>query len=90
MSRHPQLTKEYFTDLMGESVEPRDVFLGFTVDQGRNVTSPPPAPGIIPTEEEENQPQPGGIPTEETQVTDLTIEAQNVREVLIEVMIDKG
>lgn len=54
------------------------------------VAPPPPAEGMIPTEEEENQPQPGGIPTEETQVSDLTLEAQEVRQVLLEVMEEKG
>ena len=33
---------------------------------------------------------PGGIPTEMTEVTDLTPEAQGVRDVLLEVMEDKG
>ena len=35
-------------------------------------------------------PLPDGIPTESTQVAKLTLEAQNVREVLLEVMEDKG
>ena len=35
-------------------------------------------------------PPPDGIPTESTQVTELTLEAQDVREVLLEVMEDKG
>lgn len=39
MSRNSQLTREYFADFMGESVEPRDVFLAFTVDQGGNVVN---------------------------------------------------
>lgn len=55
------------------------------------VTPAPPAPGLIPTEEEEeNQSSMSGIATEDTQVSDLTLEAQNVREVLLEVMEDKG
>lgn len=32
----------------------------------------------------------GGIPTEETQVTDLTLEARDPREVVLEVMEEKG
>ena len=35
-------------------------------------------------------PPPDGIPTESTQVAELTLEAQGVREVLLEVMEDKG
>ena len=35
-------------------------------------------------------PPPDGIPTESTQVVELTLEAQDVREVLLEVMEDKG
>ena len=35
-------------------------------------------------------PPPDGIPTESTQVAELTLEAQDVREVLLEVMEDKG
>ena len=35
-------------------------------------------------------PPPDGIPTESTQVAELTLKAQNVREVLLEVMEDKG
>ena len=35
-------------------------------------------------------PSPDGIPTESTQVAELTLEAQDVREVLLEVMEDKG
>ena len=31
-----QLTREFFAGVMGESVEPKDVFLAFTVDQGGN------------------------------------------------------
>ena len=34
---YPQLTTEFFGELMGEDVEPKDVFLAFTVDQGGNV-----------------------------------------------------
>ena len=36
------------------------------------------------------RPPPDGIPTESTQVAELTLEAQKVREVLLEVMEDKG
>lgn len=32
-----QLTTEFFADMMGENVQPKDVFLAFTVDQGGNV-----------------------------------------------------
>ena len=35
-------------------------------------------------------PPPDGIPTESTQVAELTLEAQDVREVLLEMMEDKG
>ena len=35
-------------------------------------------------------PPPDGIPTESTQAAELTLEAQDVREVLLEVMEDKG
>ena len=35
-------------------------------------------------------PPPDGIPTESTQVAELTLEAQDVREVLLELMEDKG
>ena len=34
-----QLTQEYFADFMGEFVEPKDVFLAFTVDQGGNAVN---------------------------------------------------
>ena len=34
-----QLTQEFFAGFMGESVEPKDVFLAFTVDQGGNVNA---------------------------------------------------
>ncbi|CAM9158495.1 unnamed protein product, partial [Pylaiella littoralis] len=33
------LTLEYFKDLIGPSVQPHDVFLGFTVDQGKNIVN---------------------------------------------------
>lgn len=36
---YPQLTTEFFGELMGEDVEPKDVFLAFTVDQGGNVVN---------------------------------------------------
>ena len=35
-------------------------------------------------------PPPDGIPTESTQVAELALEAQDAREVLLEVMEDKG
>lgn len=41
-----QLTTEYFAGLMGESVEPSDVFLAFTVDQGGNVVNACTALGV--------------------------------------------
>ena len=34
-----QLTQEFYADFMCESVEPKDVFLAFTVDQGGNVVN---------------------------------------------------
>ena len=34
-----QLTQEFFAGFMGESVEPKDVFLAFTVDQGSVVNA---------------------------------------------------
>lgn len=34
-----QLTKEFFGDMMGADVTPKDVFLVFTVDQGGNVVN---------------------------------------------------
>ena len=34
-----QLTQEFFAGFTGESVEPKDVFLAFTVDQGGNVVN---------------------------------------------------
>lgn len=46
MSRNQQLTHEYFADLMGEFVEPKDVFLAFTVDQGGNVVNACTALGV--------------------------------------------
>lgn len=39
MHRNWQLTLEYFSDIVGESVEPKDVFLAFTVDQGKNIVN---------------------------------------------------
>ncbi|CAB1106218.1 unnamed protein product [Ectocarpus sp. CCAP 1310/34] len=55
------------------------------------VTPPPPAAGIIPTEGEgQNESSLDGISTAETQVTDLTLEAQDVVQVLLEVMDEKG
>ena len=35
-------------------------------------------------------PPPDGIPTESTQITELTLAVKDVREVLLEVMEDKG
>ena len=35
-------------------------------------------------------PPPDGIPTESTQVAELTLEAQDVREVLLEMIEDRG
>ena len=34
-----QLTIEFFAEMMGEDVQPKDVFLAFTVDQGANVVN---------------------------------------------------
>ena len=34
-----QITQEWFSKLVGDRVEPSDVFLAFTVDQGLNVVS---------------------------------------------------
>lgn len=34
-----QITKEWFSKLVGDRVEPSDVFLAFTVDQGHNVVN---------------------------------------------------
>ena len=41
-----QLTQEFFAGFMGESVEPKDVFLVFTVDQGGNVVNACAALGV--------------------------------------------
>ena len=41
-----QLTQEFFAGFMGKSVEPKDVFLAFTVDQGRNVVNACAALGV--------------------------------------------
>ena len=41
-----QLTQEFFAGFMGESVEPKDVFLAFTVDQGGNVVKACAALGV--------------------------------------------
>ena len=41
-----QLTQEFFAGFMGESVEPKDVFLAFTVDQGGNVSNACAALGV--------------------------------------------
>ena len=34
-----QITQEWFSKLVGDRVEPSDVFLAFTVDQGLNVVN---------------------------------------------------
>lgn len=39
MPLNSQLTLEYFADFMGKSVEPKGVFLAFTVDQGKNIVN---------------------------------------------------
>ena len=36
---YTQLTTEFFADMMGPDVKPKDVFLAFTVDQGGNVVN---------------------------------------------------
>ena len=41
-----QLTQEFFASFMGESVEPKDVFLAFTVGQGGNVVNACAALGV--------------------------------------------
>ena len=41
-----QLTQEFFAGFMGESVEPKDVFLAITVDQGGNVVNACAALGV--------------------------------------------
>lgn len=46
MFLNSQLTREYFVDSMGEFVEPKDVFLAFTVDQGGNVVNACEALGV--------------------------------------------
>lgn len=46
MSLNSQLTLEYFADFMGGSVEPKDVFLAFTVDQGKNIVNACTALGV--------------------------------------------
>ena len=40
------LTQEFFAGFMGESVEPKDVFLAFTVDQGGTVVNAYAALGV--------------------------------------------
>ncbi|CAN0293947.1 unnamed protein product [Ectocarpus sp. 4 AP-2014] len=45
-SHDSQLTKEYFSGFMGDSVKPSDVFLAFTVDQGGNVVNACTALGV--------------------------------------------
>eukprot|EP00903_Cladosiphon_okamuranus_P011710 g11013.t1 len=62
------------------------------VENGVVTTPSPPAPGVIPTEEEEQQQQASltAISMEDTHVTDLTQEAQDVVEVLLEVLEEKG
>ena len=46
MFLNSQLTQEFFAGFMGESVEPKDVFLAFTVDQGGNVVKACEALGV--------------------------------------------
>ena len=41
-----QLTQEFFAGFMGESAEPKDVFLAFTVGQGGNVVNACAALGV--------------------------------------------
>ena len=41
-----QLAQEFFSGFMGESVEPKDVFLAFRVDQGRNAVNACAALGV--------------------------------------------
>ena len=41
-----QLTQEFFAGFVGESVEPKDIFLAFTVDQGGNVVNACAALGV--------------------------------------------
>ena len=41
-----QLTREYFSDFMGEFVEPKDVFLAFTVGEGGNIVNACEALGV--------------------------------------------
>ncbi|CAB1103007.1 unnamed protein product [Ectocarpus sp. CCAP 1310/34] len=41
-----KLTLEYFSGFMGESVQPSDVFLAFTVDQGKNIINACTALGV--------------------------------------------
>ena len=46
MFLNSQLTQEFFAGFMVESVEPKDVFLAFTVDQGGNVVNACAALGV--------------------------------------------
>ena len=46
MFLNSQLAQEFFSGFMGESVEPKDVFLVFMVDQGRNVVNACAALGV--------------------------------------------
>ena len=41
-----QLAQGFFSGFLGESVDPKDVFLAFTVDQGRNVVNACAALGV--------------------------------------------
>ena len=41
-----QLTQEFLAGFMGESMEPKDVFLAFTVDQGGNAVNACTALGV--------------------------------------------
>ena len=44
--RNSQLTQEFFAGFMGDSVEPKDVFLAFAVDQRGNVVNACAALGV--------------------------------------------
>ena len=46
VSLNSRLTREYFSDFIGEFMERKDVFLAFTVDQGGNVVNACEALGV--------------------------------------------
>ena len=46
MPLNSQLVQEYFSNFMGEFMEPKDVALAFTVDQGGNVVNACEALGV--------------------------------------------